>query len=329
MGEGEGGGEVEAVIGGLTARMVLLLDRGKLESGSILWAVRLFRLLVAFFSLLQIGAADVEACTLWGEAGEDASGGTIISKNRDWEPDHTQVLKIHRHGKGYAYFGFYAEGGEKLGLKDGVNEKGLTVVTASASSLPKQMRDEDRDKHGVLGRLLSDYATCDQVLADQKAIFPKCRAEFLMISDRKKILMVETGLHGRYAIRTVENGPATHTNHYLDKSLDEFNVEIGSSSAARLARITDLLKAHPVPCDTEAFAALSRDQHDGPNNSLWRTGKRIRTLSSWIVETPAEGPSKLRVVLANPGEAETTNAFVLDEKFWRDETPPERNASKR
>jgi len=76
--------------------MVLFLDRGKLESGSTLWVVRLFCLLVAFFFLLQIGAADVGACTLWGEAGKDANGGTIISKNRDWEPDHTQVLKIHR-----------------------------------------------------------------------------------------------------------------------------------------------------------------------------------------------------------------------------------------
>jgi hypothetical protein len=267
--------------------------------------------------LFLMGAADVAACTLWGEAGPDAGGGTIISKNRDWAPDHRQVLKIHRSTRGFAYFGLYAVGGEKPGLKDGVNEKGLTVVTASASSLPKSMREEDPDKHGVLGRLLSDYSSCDQVLSNQAAIFPKCRAEFLMISDRKKILVVEIGLHGCYAIRAVENGPAMHTNHYLDKSLDEFNGVIGASSAARLERIAALLKAGAGPCDTDSFAAMSKDQHDGPNNSLWRTGQGIRTLSSWIVESPAQGPQKLRVVLANPGEAEATNAFVLDEKFWR------------
>jgi hypothetical protein len=249
-------------------------------------------------------------------------GGTIISKNRDWAPDHTQVLKLHRHGDSYAYFGLFAKGGKKPGLKDGVNEKGLTVVTASASSLPKPMREEDPDKHGIMGLLLSHYATCDQVLASQETLFTKCRAVFFMISDHKKILVVETGLHGRYAIKTVENGRATHTNHYLDNSLDEFNVRIGSSSAARLKRITDLLNACPASCDTEAFAALSRDQHDGPNNSLWRTGKEERTLSSWIVETPADGAPKLRVVLANPGEAETTNTFILDEKFWKEGPPP-------
>jgi hypothetical protein len=133
--------------------------------------------------------------------------------------------------------------------------------------------------------------------------------------------VVETGLHGRYAIRTVENGPATHTNHYLEKSLQDFNVKIGPSSATRLGRITDLLAAGPVSYDTQTFALLSKDQHDGPNNSLWRTGTGVRTLSSWIVETPAEGAPKLRVALANPGEPETTRTFVLDEPFWKEAKP--------
>lgn len=295
--------------------MILLLDRA--ESAPIRPAAAVIGLCAAVSLLLGPAAQDAKACTLWGEAGTNATG-TIISKNRDWEPNQTQILKMHRTSTGYAYFGLYAEGGEKPGLKQGVNEMGLTVVTAAASSLPKELRDAETDRHGVLGLLLSGYATCDEVLAKKETIFPKCRAGFIMISDREKILVVETGLHGRYAVRTVENGPATHTNHYLEKSLDDFNIKIGSSSATRLARVTDLLRASPAPCDTATFAAISRDQHDGPNNSLWRTGKGIRTMSSWIVETPAEGAPKLRVVLANPGEAEMTNTFVLDKKFWKE-----------
>jgi isopenicillin-N N-acyltransferase-like protein len=297
--------------------MVLSQDKRGYETAAIR--------LAALCLLLCAAAGDMKACTLWGEASQGAGGGTIISKNRDWEPDHIQVLKMHRNAKGYAYFGLYAEGGETPGLKDGVNEKGLTVVTASASSLPKEMRNEQAGPHRVLGLLLSDYASCDEVLAKRDTLFPQCRAEFLMISDRKKILVVETGLHGRYAIRIVENGPATHTNHYLEKSLDDFNVKTNSSSTARLERITDLLQAGPASCNTMAFAAMSRDQHDGPNNSLWRTGKGTRTLSSWIVETPPEGAPKLRVVLANPGEAETTNTFVLDRKFWSQGPQTERD----
>lgn len=296
--------------------MTLLRDRRGWFPMAIGFVAGLAGRLALACLLLGAASGEVKACTLWGEAGTNAGGGTIISKNRDWEPDHVQVLKMRRGAKGYAYFGLFAEGGEKPGLKDGVNEKGLTVVSASASSIPKDMRDDQSGEGSVLGLLLSGYSTCDEILARKDALFSKCRAEFLMIADAKKILVVEVGLQGHYAINTVENGPAAHTNHYLEKSLDEFNVNRGASSVTRLQRINDLLNANPAPFSTQAFAALSRDRHDGPNNSLWRTGKGVKTLSSWIVETPPGAAPRLRVLLANPGAAETTNTFVLDQKFW-------------
>ena len=102
-----------------------------------------------------------------------------------------------------------------------------------------------------------------------------------------------------------------------EPALAEFNLTIGASSAARLERISHLLASSPKPFDTAAFAAMSKDQHDGPNNSLWRTGKGSCTLSSWIVETLAQGAPRLRVVLANPGKPEQTQTFTLDEQFWK------------
>jgi hypothetical protein len=269
-------------------------------------------------AIALLPASDLNACTLWGAAGTNAAGGTIISKNRDWKPDHTQVLKMRRGGKGCAYFGLYAEGGTEPGIKEGVNEKGLTVITSSASSIPKSMRDNQPGKHGVISALLSGYANCNEVLAKKDAIFPNARTMFVMISDRKKILMVEVGLEGKYALRTVENGPVVHTNHFLEKKLAEFNIKIGSNSATRLERIAHLMKVPSKPCTTESFAVMSKDQHDGPDKSLWRTGKNERTLASWIVETPAHGAPKLRVVIANPGQQEETRAFILDQKFWRE-----------
>jgi hypothetical protein len=125
------------------------------------------------------------------------------------------------------------------------------------------------------------------------------------------------GLNGRYAVKVIESGAFAHSNHYLEPALAEFNLTIGASSAARLERISHLLASSPKPFDTAAFAAMSKDQHDGPNNSLWRTGKGSCTLSSWIVETPAQGAAKLRVVMANPGKPEQTQTFVLDEQFWK------------
>ena len=149
---------------------------------------------------------DLNACTLWGSAGTNASGGTIISKNRDWKPDHTQVLKLHRGPGSYAYFGLYAEGNNEPGLKGGVNEKGLTVVTATASSIPEASRAKQPGKRGALAILLANYATCDEIVARLEAIFPRTRTGFFLIADRRKILVVEVGLDGKFAHRLVERG---------------------------------------------------------------------------------------------------------------------------
>lgn len=277
------------------------------------------RLMTVCLTVAVLAACRLDACTLWGAAGASASGGTIISKNRDWKPDHTQELKLERLAKGHAYFGLYAVGGTEPGIKAGVNETGLTVVTASASSIPKSKRDKQPGKRGVTARLLSGCATCDEVLAKKDAIFPESRAQFVMISDRAKILVVEIGLEGKYAVKVLERGFAAHTNHFLEPALAAFNAAESAGSAVRLRRITQLLETAGEPCSAEAFAAFSRDRHDGPDNSLWRTGngKNTRTLASWIVETPANGAPTLRVLLANPGQPEESRTFVLNPEFWR------------
>ncbi len=264
-------------------------------------------------------AGKLHACTLWGAAGSDALGGTIVCKNRDWKPDHVQVLKMRRSAEGYAYFGLGTVYGDKSseGVAAGVNEKGLTAFTA-ATSLPSSMWKDQRVNRNVTSFLLQGYASCDEVLAKRDAIFSAMRPAFIMIADRRKILMVEVGLGGKYALKTIENGVVAHANHFLDETLAEFNVNVGESSRTRQDRIQQLLTISPKPCTTDTFAVMSKDQHDGPDNSLWRTGKVARTLSSWIVENPAQGAPRLRVVITNPGQKEETQVFVLDERFWRE-----------
>lgn len=273
----------------------------------------------AAFLLFLAVAVHVSACTLWAAVTPD-EGGTIIAKNRDWKPDHTQMLKLRRNGRGYAYFGLYAVGNDEPGLKEGVNEKGLCVVTATAGSIPKATRKAQRTKRGgVMTTLLTKYATCDEVLADAEKLFHDRNPVFLMISDRKKILTLEVGLNGRYAVKVTAAGQAAHTNHFLEPALDDCNIKIGESSDARYARISELLEQATGPLDTAAFSTMSADRHAGPNNSLWRTGSKptaTRTLSSWILETPAKGDPKLRVVIANPGLPEEEKQFVLDKAFW-------------
>ncbi|APW43597.1 carcinine hydrolase/isopenicillin-N N-acyltransferase family protein [Rhodoferax saidenbachensis] len=256
------------------------------------------------------------ACTLWGAAGTAADGGTLISKNRDWAPDHHQVLRKVRPKKGWAYFGLYAEGNGDPGLKAGVNEKGLTIVSAS-SNLPRSVREDQPDMHGVMVKILTDYDSVDALIANADKVFSKSRANFFLISDRNKVLTVEVGLHGKYALSVNDSGTATHTNHYLDPELTKaYPQKTSASSRTRYQRINSLLGQSTAPYTLEQFSSLSRDHHDGPDNSLWRSGKEY-TLASWIVATPAQGAPRLHVVIANPGEREVTQDLVLDAQFWK------------
>ena len=276
-------------------------------------------LVVAAAALCATRADRVEACTLWGAAGSAAGGGTIVCKNRDWKPDHTQVLKMRRSEEGYAYFGLctvYATQSTE-GMAAGVNEKGLTAFTAATSSLPSSTWKDRKVTRNVTTPILLGYATCDEVLAKRDALFSSMRPTFVMIADRTKILMVEVGLDGKYALKTIENGVVGHANHYLDKTLAEFNVNVGDSSRTRQDRIDQLLKTSRKPFTIDTFAAIGRDQHDGPDNSLWRSGKVARTLASWIVACPRDGAPRLRVVIANPDQKEETHVLVLDERFWK------------
>lgn len=256
------------------------------------------------------------ACTLWGAAGDDVGGGTLISKNRDWAPDHRQVFKRVIPQQGFVYAGLFAEGNNEPGIKAGVNEKGLTIVSAS-SNVPKKLRDAQTGTHGVMRKILSEYASVAQVMANAPALFGTARPNYYLISDRQALLMVEVGLEGRFTLKESRQGVVAHTNHYLDPALPEFiDFKAKSSSASRLSRIDNLLIQASRPLDISAFQAMSRDQHAGPDHSLWRTGNKTRTLASWIIRTPASGAPSLSLIVANPGEAQVSQNVVLDAHFW-------------
>ena len=221
-----------------------------------------------------------------------------------------------RPKSGWAYYGLFAEGNADPGLKAGINEKGLTIVSAS-SNFPRSVREHQPDMHGVMIKILTDYASVDALVADADKIFSKSRANFFLVSDHSKVLTVEVALRGKYSLKLNDAGTAAHTNHYLAPELaSQSTQKVGISSRTRYQRINTLLGQSTAPYTLERFSSLYRDHNDGPDNSLWRNGKEY-TLASWIVATPAQGPAHLHVVVANPGEAETTHDMVLDEAFWR------------
>ena len=255
------------------------------------------------------------ACTLWGAAGTSSADGTLLAKNRDWIPDHVQTIRLRHPANGLSYVGLYAEMGADSGIREGVNEAGLSIVSAEASSLPKAIRDAQPRTHGVMTTVLSHYRNLAEVAADADKLFVGIKPMFLMLADSKGLMTVEVGQDGHYALTRQANGTMTHTNHYLNTGLIEQEQKIGPSSATRYARINTLLDENKQAHTLDEFSRISRDRHDGPENSLWRNG-RDYTLAGWQIALPAGGPPHLHLLVANPGQAQQHFDLRLDAAFW-------------
>jgi isopenicillin-N N-acyltransferase like protein len=282
-------------------------------------------LVLLIFALIL--AVPLWACTLWSAAGESVQGGgTLIVKNRDWEPNHTQELRLIQPKNGLAYLALIAIDADAPGTKAGINEKGLVAVSASASTIPRAERLKMPSTKSLLVKLLSNCGSVDEALARTDLFLGP---QFLMLADRRKVAIVEIAPEGRYRIRVSENGALAHTNHYLEPELLDANRSNGVSSLTRLDRINALLK-EAKSFSAADFIRFSNDRHDGPDNSIWRTGKTLRstrTLAAWIVALPPAGDPQLYLKLSNPGQVEMIYRLnvteVFQKKLFRQPPPQE------
>jgi hypothetical protein len=188
-------------------------------------------------------------------------------------------------------------------------------VAAEASSLAKPLRDAEVSQHPLITTLMRQYHNLDEVAADADKLFKGVKPVFLLLADSKGLMQVEIGQGGRYAMTRSQRGTMAHTNHYGDTSLIDGEQRIGKSSATRLARVQSLLATAAGPHTLDEFGRISADQHDGPNDSLWRDG-REHTLAGWQIALLAGGAPKLHLVLANPGKAKQGVDWTLDAAFW-------------
>jgi hypothetical protein len=267
--------------------------------------------------VLLLPGPTARACTLWAAGGGDwvKGGGTLIVKNRDQQPNHRQELRVAKPSSGHRYLGLYAVGGDKPGLKAGINERGLVIVSAIAGSIPSKERLAMKSAKSVSSKILTGCDSVDAALRKTDLFFGP---QFLMLADKSKIAYVEIGPEGKFATKTTETGVLCHTNHYVEDSLLWANKTIGASSKARHTRIGKLLAETPRPFGIEEFVAFSQDKSAGPDNSILRTGSRpdsSRTLATWIVAIPPTGSPKIHVKLANPGEAEKVIEADLSDVF--------------
>ena len=235
-------------------------------------------------------------------------------KNRDWEPNQHQVIKFVPAKYCYSYFGLYAEG-KSAGMKAGINEKGLVVVSATAGSIPSKERKNMPNKAGSLTKLLKECASVEEALLRTDLFLgPK----ILMLADKKTIATVEIGPEGKFSIEQKENDYLCHTNHFVAEDMLQFNKKIGQSSATRYDRICQLLDNASLPFSVDSFLNFSSDRNDGPDDSIFRTGStpvKVRTMAVWTVQIPKQGSPEVYIRILNPNEEEKSCRIVADDFF--------------
>ncbi|MGE5256788.1 MAG: carcinine hydrolase/isopenicillin-N N-acyltransferase family protein [Hyphomicrobiales bacterium] len=254
-----------------------------------------------------------EACTLWGATGASVEGGgTLIAKNRDWAPDQHQELALLKPADGYRSLALKALGGEEPGVKAGVNEKGLVIVSATADQVPSTDRKKVQQQKGLLSHLLATCASVDDILRNLELMR---RPVFYLAGDRREIAVIEIGPEGKRAVMRRNSGTLVHTNHYCELATSVSGRNPGVSSSRRYARMAELLENRKQPFTLEDFIRFSEDQTAGPDNSIWRTGSKPgsrRTLATWVVSVPVSGSPQLYLKTADPGEPEQVCRLSLD-----------------
>ena len=267
--------------------------------------------LVMTFSIIP-----VEACTLWAVNGTGVEGGgSLIVKNRDWLPDHRQDVKLISPSEGYRYIGLFTIDGVHKGVKAGINEKGLVVVSATAGSIPTKERQVMAYTHALTSRLLKECSSVDEAIAKTNLFVGP---QILMIADKQKVATIEIGPEGNYSVMVKENGTIFHTNHYIAESMLEFNRISGPSSQTRYARIGELLNTASQTYDLDTFITFSNDQNDGPDNSIFRTGStpyKTRTMAVWAVSIPQNKSPELYIKILNPNDDEQVLRINTEDVF--------------
>lgn len=243
-------------------------------------------------------AAGTPACTLFGAVGEGMveGGGTLAAKTRDEHPG-PQRFDIAVPSKGYAYLGLFT--GDKHRFNMGFNEKELFLARSTSGSLPRKERLAlprfFKHRLSATDWIMQHYASVDEVLAHKEVFVEPVN---YLLADRTKIAVVEVMPGGQTTVRITEHGTAAHTNHFIEPESEALNQNIGSSSARRLERIRELLAAAPKPLKITDMTAMTRDRHDGPVRSIWRTGTKpdgVQTLAAIAVSLPSSGNPSLNL----------------------------------
>lgn len=242
--------------------------------------------------LLTCGACD--ACTLFAATGSAyvKNGGTLISKTRDWTPQYNGAKLYTLHGENTFYAIIAGDTKDSMSPRGGINDKGLAIVVASASSVPKDVLRKIPRKGNITQDILSACNSVEEAVKNINGY----RGQFVLLADREEIALVEISPEGIPDVKRIKSGYLYHTNHYVCDDFVKYNAKLGESSRTRFDRIGSLLTESAKPFSIDDFTSFTDDRHDGPVNSIWRVGDArhsIKTQAAFTVHISPDGDAEI------------------------------------
>jgi len=270
---------------------------------------------IFLFCIFLLLANNIFACTSWSTLnGENNT--VLLAKNRDELPYQRQAVILKKPSHGYVYLALVSINDNNPGIRAGINQAGLAVMSLSASAMEKAQR---RGRGGAIKKMLTHCASISDVIKQQNFLFAGQKPDFYMLADPHQIAYVEVGPQGQFNIAVRNRGDLYHTNHYLSPRFSTSNEKAVESSHVRYQRIAAIMQAHQNrPWSFTNFIAVSRDQTAGPNNSIWRVGTGgVRTLSTFVVSIPKNNsPPTVYIYLATPGQMGKKIQINLTPQIW-------------
>jgi hypothetical protein len=286
---------------------------------------KLFRIIIwyaVFFAFSAVAPNLVEACMLWAATGPIVQdNGTLIAKNRDNTQGLITELRFITREKGFRFVGLFDIEADGY-VVSGINEKGLSVINASAASVPDEKRNVA--KEDLTERLLASFASVDSLLKEE-TMLESSHPAFYIIADTDKMLLVEVAPGNKVSMKISRNGVFTHTNHYINEKLFSANEHKTPDSRKRLNHIDHLMSTSSLPLTLEKFIAVSEDGGNSASDSILKVcdkSKKVCTLTSWVVYMPKKDFPNLYVKVMKSNQPEKIYRFILDERFWAEQFRP-------
>jgi len=304
------------------------------------------------YNLFSEAVLPDECTVLIAMGSATTNGSTIFLKNSDkigsekfvgsgyYKHKEINVVLIEKPENKNRIIGVAAAGA--IGLKMGMNEKGVAAGTNISRTLELKQRKVDVTKIRALDRAklirdalteTNDATSAGKFVVQNLMENPMETPGNIEFADSEKALIIE-GSYDRIAVEMMMDGVAVRANHFV--LLKESNDPENISSFARYIRANRLLNDNKGSITVEKMIEFSQDHENGPGpNSICRHSKDFReetSLSAAIMEIEKQDPanSKIHIALGKPCHAWRTprGHITLTMKTKAEEVPAEfRNGS--